>query len=74
MPAEQGDASAQFSLGEMYEIGSDFFEGVPQDYKEAVKWYREAAEQGYASAQLRLDAKCDCDERDYNGKMSPKLQ
>ena len=23
-------------------------EGVPQDYAEAVKWYRLAAEQGYA--------------------------
>jgi hypothetical protein len=28
--------------------------GVPQDYKEAVKWYRKAAEQGIASAQWEL--------------------
>ena len=28
--------------------------GVPQDYKEAVKWSRLAAEQGYASAQYNL--------------------
>ncbi len=41
---------AQFSLGVMYENG----EGVPQDYKEAVKWYRKAAEQGYAKAQYHL--------------------
>ena len=28
--------------------------GVPQDYKTAVKWYRLAAEQGYAYAQTNL--------------------
>lgn len=40
--AEQGDAIAQFNLGVMYETG----QGVPQDYKTAVKWYRLAAKQG----------------------------
>ena len=34
----------------MYDNG----EGVPEDDKEAVKWYRLAAEQGYASAQNNL--------------------
>ncbi len=34
----------------MYDNG----EGVPQDYAEAVKWYRLAAEQGDASAQYNL--------------------
>ena len=29
-------------------------DGVPQDYKEAVKWYQLAAEQGDADAQYRL--------------------
>ena len=29
-------------------------QGVPQDYQEAVKWHRLAAEQGYASAQYNL--------------------
>jgi TPR repeat protein len=29
-------------------------EGVPQDYVEGVKWYRKAAEQGYAEAQHNL--------------------
>ncbi|MDP7426549.1 MAG: tetratricopeptide repeat protein, partial [Rhodospirillales bacterium] len=29
-------------------------EGVPQDYKTAVKWYRLAAEQGFAVAQSKL--------------------
>ncbi len=34
--AEQGYATAQFELGIMYGRG----EGVPVDYREAVKWYR----------------------------------
>lgn len=34
----------------MYKFG----EGVPQDYVEAVKWFRMAAEQGYAGAQHNL--------------------
>ena len=29
-------------------------QGVQKDYKEAVKWYRKAAEQGYAKAQFNL--------------------
>ena len=29
-------------------------QGVPQDYKEAVKWYRLSAEQGFAQAQYNL--------------------
>ena len=45
-----GDAEAQSNLGLMYEIG----EGVPEDDKEAVKWYRKAAEQGDAEAQYNL--------------------
>ena len=36
----------------MYEKGH----GVPQNYKTAVKWYRLAAEQGYADAQGNLGA------------------
>ena len=48
--AEDGDAEAQNDLGVMYGNG----EGVPQDYKEAVKWYRLAAEQGVAAAQYNL--------------------
>ncbi len=28
--------------------------GVPQDHNEAAKWYRSAAEQGFAEAQYRL--------------------
>ena len=48
--AEQGDAAAQTSLGFMYRNG----EGVPQDYGEALRWYRLAADQGHASAQVCL--------------------
>ena len=40
--AQGGDAFAQYALGGMYQHG----QGVPQDYKEAVKWYRLAAEHG----------------------------
>ena len=50
LSAEQGDAKAQFNLGNRYYNG----QGVPQDYKEAVKWYRLSAEQGVAQAQYNL--------------------
>ena len=39
--AEEGHVEAQYNLGQMYRNGW----GVPQDYKEAVRWYRLAAEQ-----------------------------
>ena len=48
--AEQGDAEAQFNLGQMYREGLE----VAQNYKEAVKWYRLSAEQGDARAQCDL--------------------
>jgi TPR repeat protein len=49
--AKSGDyASAHYNLSVMYDKG----QGVPQDYKTAVKWYTLAAEQGYASAQYNL--------------------
>ena len=48
--AEQGNASAQYNLGLMYEQGH----GVAQDNKEAIAWYRKAAEQGDARAQYNL--------------------
>ncbi|WP_415184069.1 tetratricopeptide repeat protein [Phaeovulum sp.] len=41
---------AQHNLGIIYANGL----GVPQDHAEAVKWYRLAADQGYASAQNNL--------------------
>ncbi len=48
--AEQGHADAQYNLGVMYANG----DGVPEDYAEAVRWFRKAAEQGDALAQARL--------------------
>lgn len=91
LAAEQGDAFAQYKLGDLYEHGVEstsareesanrFLErlnrftdehgiarpenklvqmshndhGVPQDIKEAMKWYRLAAEQGNPNAQQHL--------------------
>jgi len=47
---EQGDAVAQYNLGVMYAHG----EGVSEDDAQAVHWYRKAAEQGVARAQVNL--------------------
>ena len=41
---------AQYNLGGSYWNG----EGVAQDKREAVRWYRKAAEQGHSSAQYNL--------------------
>ena len=60
--AEGGDTTAQWNLGVMYDTGV----GVPQDYKEAVKWYTKAAEQGDVDAQNNLGAMFD------NGEGVPK--
>ena len=43
-------ATAQYNLGELYAKGN----WVNQDYEKAAKWYRKAAEQGYAKAQFNL--------------------
>jgi TPR repeat protein len=48
--AEEGDTFFMLILGDKYYQGED----VPQDYKQAVKWYAKAAEQGDATAQHRL--------------------
>ena len=45
--AEKGNPEAQYKVGWNYFHG----EGVPQDNKEALKWYRLAVEQGHAKAQ-----------------------
>src|SRR5580704_2571903 len=44
------DPQAQYNRGTDYWYGN----GVPQDYVEAAKWFRKAAEGGYAEAQYRL--------------------
>lgn len=48
--AEEGDATAQFWLGQMYDLGR----GVAADLSQAALWYRRAAEQGLAMAQHNL--------------------
>ena len=46
----QKQPDAQFNMGYLYYIGK----GVAQDYAEAAKWYRRAADQGHTSAQFNL--------------------
>ena len=48
--AEQGDAQAQFHLGQMFGLGL----GVDQDYRMAMDWYAQAACQGHPRAQNNL--------------------
>jgi len=60
--ANQGDVEAQFNLGLTYYNG----EGVPQDYAQAMKWYRLAADQGVAEAQYNLGLMY------YNGRGVPQ--
>lgn len=48
--AEEGDASAQFRLGQLYDEGT----GVPQDYRRAMEWFEKAAKQGHVGAQVNL--------------------
>jgi len=50
--AEQGDPTAQFSMGARYAAGED----VAQDYAEAVRWFTLAAEQGHVKSQGILGA------------------
>ncbi len=50
LAAEQGDALAQYRLGEAYSNGN----GVEENRSEAAKWYRLAAEQGNTDAQYSL--------------------
>ena len=59
---EQGHARAKHHLGVMYSLG----QGVPQNYKTALKWYTLAAEQGNAGAQYNLG------QMYYNGQGVPQ--
>jgi len=49
--ATNGDASAQYEIGQRYASGSN---GLPQDNEQAAYWLNRAAEQGLAPAQYRL--------------------
>jgi predicted nucleic acid-binding Zn-ribbon protein len=48
--ASEGDAEAQFYVGEIYEKGL----GILPDYDLAAVWYRKAANQGYSAAMVNL--------------------
>ena len=48
--AQEGDASAQYNLGLMYNKGK----GVPLSYMAAKKWYTLSAKQGFALSQSNL--------------------
>ncbi len=45
--AHDGDAAAQYELGDRYYRGRD----LEQSYAEALRWYRRAAERGHMMAQ-----------------------
>ena len=56
--ADQGDAETQALLACIYDSYLDNRgEGVPKDDKEAIRWYRKAADQGYSFAQQQLSRK-----------------
>ena len=70
--AHQGDVSAQFTLGWMYEHGDD----VPQDHREAATWYKRAADQDNAAALnvvgvLYAPAQYNLGRATYNGDGTP---
>ena len=52
--AESGDANEQYWYGVCLSLGIN---GSPKDQKQAVYWYRKAAEQGHVEAQIEL-GKC----------------
>ena len=52
--AAAGDPISQFKLGLLYDNG----QGVARSYVQAIDWYSEAAEQGFADAQNNLGNLC----------------
>lgn len=52
--SEFGNDFATFYYGELLELGRG---GVAQNYEEAVRWYRQAADAGIATSQNRLGTK-----------------
>lgn len=50
VPSSGESAQTQFNRGKAYDSG----EGVPQNFTEAARWYRLAAEQGFSLAQQNL--------------------
>jgi uncharacterized protein len=66
MAAEQGNAGAQFSLGQCYELGDM---GLPRDIEKALKCYTKAAIGGSADAKAAVARLCSA--RDGSGRGSP---
>jgi TPR repeat protein len=60
--AEEGNAAAQFNLGQMYRQA----QGVPRDVVEAARWYHRAAAQDDAQSQYNLGVMY------YNGQGVPR--
>jgi TPR repeat protein len=50
LAAKQGDAEAQFKLGDALEYGK----GIYKDTEEAIHWFRQAAERGHIQAKYQL--------------------
>ena len=48
--AQAGDANAEYQIGWSYFTGK----GVPVDYKEAARWLRQSAAQGFPDAEFAL--------------------
>jgi len=48
--ARKGDPQAQYDVARMYERG----DGLQQELRAAVRWYRRAGDQGHTAAQVRL--------------------
>lgn len=48
--AKSGDATAQFQIGKMYQLGIQ----VPKNSQQAFDWYSQSAKQGNANAQANL--------------------
>jgi TPR repeat protein len=58
--AEKGDPEAEWKLGQIFgenQASRDAGPGVPMDQDISAKWYRKAAEQGFAQAQCDLAIK-----------------
>jgi uncharacterized protein len=52
--AEQGNSYAQYEIGRIYSNGH----GVPQNFAEALKWFRLAADQGNVKGHTILVRAC----------------
>jgi len=65
--AEQGDIEAQWSLGSAYGNG----QGVPQNDKEAARWFRLAANQGHEKAEAALKQVSEGERKHFKKSYSP---